>query len=350
MGAENFIVCWKCKRELLFNESKKIICPHCGVLSLIKGENGILTFMVPPLVKRSDAIIDIKRWFHSVNMPGDLARNSKLEELELLFVPFWQIEGEVTGWIYGRTPIMKETVRFEGKRRIVTQHKVGEEPYEKLIKQQNSWEGMGIDLPFLGTGTLKNKMNKLSEKGFVFLSREEIKKYGTIYETTPTIDELISSIEAKLIAKTVILNCQGQFEVKYVDLSVTRSRVRVIYYPVWQLKYSYQGRLFQVALDATDHQILYGRAPLDNSAGVVSLVAVNLLMAVFMTLMFKHTSPLNLIFLSTLGTLIFSLGMNIYEISLLGEIKLDEEQFSDTGRGNPLQKMWLSIRSIFSKR
>lgn len=305
--------------------------------------------MVQPKITRSEAIIDIKRWFHSVNMPGDLARNSKLEELEMFFVPFWKIDGEVAGWIYGRTPIMKESVRFEGKRRIVTQHKVGDEPYEKLLKQQQAWEGIGIDLPALGTGTLKNKFKKILSQNFIYTNRDRVKKLGTIYETTPTMDELLSMMESKLIAKTVIFNCQGQFEVKYVDLSVIKSLVAVLYYPVWHLKYSYQGRLFQVALDAIDRQILYGRAPLDNSAGVFSLVVINMLIVFFSFLVFKNSSILNIIILSIIGTLIFSFGMNIYEISLLGEIKLDEERLSDTGRGNVLQKMWLGIRSIFRK-
>ncbi len=345
----NFIICWKCKKEVTFNKSRRVLCSNCGALSVITGDSGILSFVVLPKVTKSEAIIDIKRWFHSVNMPGDLARNSKLEELEMFFIPFWMIEGEVTGWIYGRTPIMKESVRFEGKRRIVTQHKVGDEPYEKLLKQKQTWEGIGIDLPALGTGTLKNKFKKIMKQDFTFANRDSIKKLGRIYETTPTMDELLSRAESKLIAKTVILNCQGQFEVKYIDLSVIKSHVTVLYYPVWHLKYSYQGRLFQITLDAVDRQILYGRAPLDNSAGVASLVVINMLITLFSFLLFKNSSLLNTIILSIIGTLIFSFGLNIYEISLLGEIKLDEEQLSDTGRGNPLQKMWLSIRSLFRK-
>lgn len=334
---------------MLFGENRKVLCTHCGALSVIKGDSGILSFTVQPKITKSEAIINIKRWFHSVNMPGDLARNSKLEELEMFFLPFWKIKGEVAGWIYGRTPIMKESVRFEGKRRIVTQHKVGDEPYEKLLKQQQEWEGIGIDLPALGTGTLKNKLKKIMSHNFIYTNRSQIKKLGTIYETTPTVDELLSKMESKLIAKTVIFNCQGQFEVKYVDLSVIKSFVSILYYPVWHLKYSYQGRLFQVTLDATDGQLLYGRAPLDNSPGIASLVTINMLITLIAFLLFKNSSSLNIITFSIIMTLIFAFGMNIYEISLLGEIKLDEERLSDTGRGNVLQKMWLSIRSIFRK-
>ncbi len=346
---ENFAICWKCGKEVAFNKNRMVLCSNCGALSVISGDSGILSFTVPPKVTKSEAIIDIKRWFHSINMPGDLARNSKLEELEMFFIPFWMIEGEVTGWIYGRTPVMKERVRFEGNRRIVTKHKVGDEPYEKLLKQQQTWEGIGIDLPALGTGTLKNKFKKILNQDFIFTNRDNIKKLGTIYETTPTMDELLSRMEGKLIGKTVIFNCQGQFEVKYIDLSVIKSHVTVLYYPVWHLKYSYQGRLFQVTLDAVDRQILYGRAPLDNSAGIGSLVITNMLITLLSFLLFKGSHLLNTIILSVIGTLIFSFGMNIYEISLLGEIKLDEGQVSDTGRGNPLQKMWLSLRSLFRK-
>ncbi len=343
---ENSVICWKCGKELTFSNKRRVLCTNCGALSVIIGDNGVLSFLVPPKVTKSEAIIEIKRWFHSVNMPGDLARNSKLEELEMYFVPFWRIDGEVAGWIYGRTPIMKESVRFEGKRRIVTKHKVGDEPYEKLIKQQHTWDGIGIDLPALGTGTLKNKFKKILSQNFIYTTKDNVKKLGTIYETTPTIDELFSKIESKLIAKTVF-NCQGQFEVKFVDIGVIKSIVEVLYYPIWHLKYSYQGRLFQVTLDATDRQILYGRAPLDNSAGVFSLVLINMLIVLFSFLFFKNSSVINIVIISIIGTLLLSFGFNIYEISLLGEIKLDEERISDTGRGNILQKMWLTIRSVF---
>lgn len=345
----NSVVCWKCGKELTFSNKRRVLCTDCGALSVIRGDGGVLSFFVPPKVTKSEAIIEIKRWFHSVNMPGDLARNSKLEELEMFFIPIWRIEGEVAGWIYGRTPVMKESVRFEGNRRIVTKHKVGEEPYEKLLKQKQTWEGIGIDLPALGTGTLKNKFKKILSQNFIYTTKDNVKKLGTIYETTPTIDELLSKIESKLIAKTVILNCQGQFEVKYVDISVIKSFVEVLYYPIWHLKYSYQGRLFLVSLDATDRQILYGRAPLDNSAGVFSLVMINMIIVLFSFLFFKNSSAINIVIMSVIGTLLLSFGFNIYEISLLGEIKLDEERISDTGRGNPLQKMWLSIRSVFHK-
>lgn len=344
---EHFITCWKCGKEVVFKDTRRVICNFCRALNLIQGDGGVLSFIIKPVVKKSEVFLDVKRWFHSVNMPGDLAKNSKLEEIELYFIPLWKIEGEVVGWIYGRTPIMKESVRFEGKRRIVTQHKVGDESYEKLIKQEQSWEGIGIELPVLGTGTLKNKFKKILELASQFTSREEIKKLGTIYETTPTKEELISRMESKLIAKTVIFNCQGQFEVKYVDLNVIKALITVIYYPVWHLKYSYQGRLFQVTVDATDHQILYGRAPLDNSAGIASLVSLNMLATLFGFFIFRDSGIVNTIMLSIIGTLIFAFGMNIYEISLLGEIKLDEERISDTGRGNTLQKMWIAIRSFF---
>lgn len=327
--------------------TRRVICPSCGALSLIMGDNGILNYMIEPKVTRSEAIVDIKRWFHGINMPSDLARNSKLEELSLFFIPVLRIEGEVAGWIYGRTPIMKESARYEGKRKIITKHKVGEEPYEKILKQPQSWEGLGLELPMLGTGTLKNKIKQIFSSPLIFTTKEEVKKRGTIYETTPTRDELVSKTESKLVAKTVIVNCQGQFEVKYVDLSVLKALIWVIYYPVWHLKYSYQGRLFQVTLDATNHQILYGRAPLDNSAGIASLVFLNMSMTLLSYLLFKDSSIVNVVILSIIATLILSFGMNIYDISLLGEVKLDEERLSDTGRDNALQKMWFSIRSIF---
>jgi hypothetical protein len=93
---------------------------------------------------------------------------------------------------------------------------------------------------------------------------------GTIWQPTRGPERFIAELSVDNRSASVV--DRTAFE---------ETRVRLIYYPVWRLRYRYGGRLYGAVVDGVTGEIVYARAPQSDGHRVKWLIATAMVVSLF---------------------------------------------------------------------
>ena len=237
------LTCPKCGGVVPIPEGQVIVkCPYCDLRSFVRGDRGLRRYQVPQRMPREGAVEALRK-FLSGNMAiaRDAARQARLEEAFLAYLPFWTVWARVSAWAFGQKKVGSgDSSRYE--------------PREVRIVQEMTWNGAACDVGEFGVTQVP-----VVEQDLAPFEPEALHNAGMVFEPVGSFSQARQAAEdqfASVVRKKASLDRLEQLFVRNL-----RRRFALIYHPLWILRYLYRGRAFQVVVEAYSGKVLYGKAP-----------------------------------------------------------------------------------------
>ncbi len=259
------LACPNCGGMVPIPEGQVVVkCPYCDLRSFVRGERGLRRFQVATSVDREKALFALRR-FLSGNwaIARDANRRAQLSEAFLAYLPFWAVWGRAMGWAFGQ----QKQGGGDHTRYV---------PREVKVVEEMSWNRAACDVGEFGVGQVP-----LDTRALQPFNPEALHQAGMVFEPVGSSSKARASAEADFkqrIQSKASLSRLSQLFVRFF-----RQRLGLVYYPLWILRYLYRGRAFQVVVDGSSGQVLYGKAPgntLYRAAVLVAGMALGAFLAV----------------------------------------------------------------------
>jgi len=316
--------CGVCGGLLATRGERVLKCKYCGERSLVIIPDWMPSYYFKPKLDIAGARRAMVSLFKTPDVESGLLKTAHFESGELFFVPIYQLRARRVG-----TFVIKPQVDMNWK----TQYdQYGQPINQRLMQSISSMERMREAAP--DTRVIINDVIrglpavKLEEWGleeidpvqvliegkneYQTYNREQMDKIGTVLEPTVSVQERVDQIY-----KMTELIKQDQTQI--VD-----KRVDLIYYPVWRVRWKYQGKQYQNSIDGINGKILFARAPAKQASRVAWLLAISAaagmsigkLLSILKILILTGAMGLwILMFLSTFLLFFVAFGWNMFRYS-----------------------------------
>ncbi len=215
-----------------------VICPFCNLRSVVSGEHGLRWYQAPVRVDREQAETAFKEFLDSTkDIAADAARKARSNEVILIHLPFWAVWGGVAGHFLGYTDKDKEI-----------------RPLEKHTVENLAWNVAACDVGEFGVSHI-NLEGCLLEP----FDSEALHRAGMVFEPLGSAKEISEAAQDKLIDQLITSHKQPNASQEFAR--IIESCMGLVYYPLWVVRYLYNGRVFQVVVDGYSGEVLYGQAP-----------------------------------------------------------------------------------------
>jgi predicted RNA-binding Zn-ribbon protein involved in translation (DUF1610 family) len=244
------ITCPSCSGELDLREGILTFnCKYCGTLLTTKGESGALKFYVPKVLSRDDAIKKAFYWLgKGLAKARGLKTNSKIEDVFLVYIPYWRVRSDVVGWIFGQE-----------KRTRTVNNRVQTYYVDVERKIQKTYDNTfaACDISELGV----QKVNLAGDE-MLPVDFETLQQDGMIFNIISSESKVSESAKQQFVNDARSSARVDRINFEYYDL--VRENISVVYYPLWVTRYNFKNRTYQVVIDGEDGSTCYGKAPGNN--------------------------------------------------------------------------------------
>jgi DNA-directed RNA polymerase subunit RPC12/RpoP len=245
------LACSRCGGALAATSAFDLLrCRHCGTDHLVRDRGDVSA--VAPQGRISS------RRAHRALLDALLARGipgANVHEGRLVWLPFWQVRAKLVGWqVYQHTVVVQPSLRGPSG---------GERSSSSLIREQQRVEelvarDLDVSLPACDTrgwGLLgiTSRIEHLRLRPFS-IDREA--QHATV--ATAVVPKRAAERRAQALRSSG-LTPAGAVGVRQ-RLSLVRVRTRLIYYPVWKLRYTIAGEPGEADVDGIRGVVLRGDA------------------------------------------------------------------------------------------
>lgn len=246
--------CPDCGGMIPIPEGQTLVkCPFCGLRSFVRGDRGIRRYQVPLRVNREDALRGLREFLSGHRaITKSVARQAEITETFVAYLPFWVQWAKVLGWVFGQ-----EKVGSGDDARWVSR--------EVKIAQEMSWNRSACDVGEFGVDSLVLAKQELNP-----FKPDELHSRGMVFE--PVNSESDARRSADQDFRNRVKKMAGLDRVAQVFIQMANSRLGLVYYPLWVLRYAYRDRAYQVVVDGFNSKVLYGKAPGSNTYRAAVLV------------------------------------------------------------------------------
>lgn len=255
------LICPNCAGVVSIAEGMRVVqCPYCSLYSLVQGDRGIRRWQVPRRIDRSGAEAGARGFLSGMKKARDLSRAAKIEEVLLVYLPFWRVEATVAGWLFGRVRKDKDETK----------------PDEHYVFESMHWNDAAVDVAEFGVHRIIVSRDDLQPFDSQTLHAEAM-VFEPSESPTEAMDEASAHFRYRSRAQA------NQTRTSYENIQFLRPEFSLVYYPVWLVRYSYRNRVYQVVVDGVHGKVMYGKAPgniLYRAAALVTGLAVGNLVLV----------------------------------------------------------------------
>lgn len=244
------VTCPACGGEQDLREGVKTFnCKYCGTLLITKGVDGVVKYYVPNNLQRNIAIQNAFNWLgKGLAKARALKRLSKIDDAFLVYIPYWRVRADVIGWVFGQ----EQRTRTVNNRTETYYVDV-----EKKILQTYDRTYAACDVAELGVRTVNLAGDKMLPANF-----EQLQTEGMLFNIVSSESEITDIAQKEFVDAAVSSAKVDRITFQHHDL--VRPGVNIVYYPLWVVRYIFQGRTYQVVVDGEDGTICYGKAPGNN--------------------------------------------------------------------------------------
>jgi DNA-directed RNA polymerase subunit RPC12/RpoP len=239
-------------------------CPYCQLRSFVRGERGLRRYQTPCRVDRQAAIAALRRFLSShFAIARDAMRQAQISEAFLVFLPFWTIWGRVAAWAFGQ-------------KKVGSGDHTHYEPREVRIVQEMTWNGAACDVGEFGVASLP-----IADQELQPFNPDALHNEGLVFEPVGSVSDAHAAADKKF--RVQVTRKAGLDRLAQLFSRTLRSRLALVYHPLWILRYLYRGRAFQVVVDGSTGKVLYGKAPgntLYRAAVLVGGMALGAILAI----------------------------------------------------------------------
>lgn len=235
--------CPRCGGIVPIPEGEAVVkCPYCELASLVSGEKGVRRYQVSARVTIEQAQAALQNFLKSsLSIAPGVRREARVNEAFQVFLPFWTGWGRALAWGFGQKQVGSgDKKRWEARER-------------KVMRDMN-WNTAACDVGEFGVTRIS-----LEGRPLTAFDPEELHAAGMVFEPSGSAVEALAQAKAEFEnqARQEI----GLDRISQLFVHILRPRLGLVYYPLWILRYTYRGRIFQVVVDGYSGEVLFGKAP-----------------------------------------------------------------------------------------
>ncbi len=237
------IRCSHCGAPVEFKPGEIIAtCKYCGFTTVIETGQAFTFEHSLILNKFDEKSIDdrIHSWMSGGFLkPGDLAKKSKIDLKELVYLPFWVVSAEAKSTYKGIFERIAPAIVKEGT--------ISKE-YDWLVlaREASEFPTHEYDIPL--EGKIPFDFRKI--EGFAKLLNSEIDREDALNIAKQEIEDHHRFLLEQDVDKIVEINTE-----------VTLKQIVYLHAPVWFIKYDYKGKDYQLLIEGTAGTALKGDIP-----------------------------------------------------------------------------------------
>ena len=233
------LICPACASAVPVPEGARLVtCPACRQRLFVQGERGVRRWQLRRVITRDQAQQSVTGFFGGMNKAGDLKRRAEIDELFLVYLPFWRVLAYVAGWRLGRVRRDKDSTK----------------PVEVEVLEEMQWNDAAVDVSEFGVNHVP-----IAGKNFEPFDQDRLSAEGMIFEATESPTD--AAVEAAAYFQQVARSKKRLASTYLEKFHTLRQRLSLVYYPLWVARYQYRSRSYQVVVDGVNNKILYGKAP-----------------------------------------------------------------------------------------
>ncbi len=235
--------CPRCGGIVPIPEGEVIVkCPYCELNSTVKGEKGVRRYQVPARVNLEQAQAAFQGFLKSsLSIAPSVKREAKISEAFQVFLPFWAGWGRALAWGFGQKRVGSgDNKRWEAR--------------ESKVIRDMSWNAAACDVGEFGVTQIN-----LEGRPLAAFKPDELHAAGMVFEPSGSAEEALG--RAKMEFENRARQETGLDRISQLFVHIVRPRLGMVYYPLWVLRYTYRGRVFQVVVDGYSGEVMYGKAP-----------------------------------------------------------------------------------------
>ncbi len=242
-------------------------CHYCGGVSLVDAEGYLPCYFISPGIKVSGARRKIGKVLTDPDAPENLIREARFQGANLYFVPFYELSGRRVGTFSMKTRDERHPAKRKADTRVIMNDFLKSVPAVNIPE----WGIDGVDFDHI-----RSKRQGLLHP----FQRSKMEFFGRVFD--PKISE-----------NAVIQQSMMTVETRDNDdkTHLAELRNKLIYYPLWRVRYTYKGRAYGSTLDGVTGGVLAARVPMAErsrimwmllTSALVSLCAAKLLRLLFL--------------------------------------------------------------------
>jgi hypothetical protein len=238
-GPTQGLNCPSCGGVVPVPEGLRIVqCPFCDQHALVQGERGVQRWQVSRQVSREGAVKSAERFFTGLKKATDLKRRARVSEVFLVYLPYWRVSAFVAGWMFGRVRSGEDKTK----------------PVEVEIMEEMHWNDAAVDVSEFGVHRVS-----VSRQALEPYHPDRLHAEGMVFEPSESRTDALAEAEAHFVDRG-----RGKRRLKrkfFEKFHLLRTRLGLVYYPLWVARYEYRQRNYQVVVDGVRGEVLYGKAP-----------------------------------------------------------------------------------------
>jgi hypothetical protein len=245
------LICPECSGVVPITEGARFVtCPFCQINLLLQGENGVRRWQVTRQVERAQVEQAVRGFFSGAKKASDLKRSAEIKEIFLIYAPYWRVQSDVAGWIFGKERKDKDTVK----------------PIEVEVLENMHWSDAALEVSEYGVQRMTVAKNMLQPYDSAALHAEAL-----VFEPTESATDALAEAHQYFID---MARSKKKLETYHFEkFHFFHEALSLVYYPLWVARYSYRQRQYQVVVDGVNGRVLYGKAPGNIMYRAASLVA-----------------------------------------------------------------------------
>ena len=233
------LVCPNCSGVVPVAEGIRIVqCPYCSLHSLVQGERGVRRWQVARRVDRAGAEAGVRGFLSGMRKARDLGQAARIDELILVYLPFWRVEATVAGWLFGRVRKDKDETK----------------PDEHYVFESMHWNDAAVDVTEFGVHRIV-----VSRADLLPFDSQALHAEAMVFEPSESRTAALDEARDHFLYRS--RTAAGQTRTSYENVQLLRPDFALVYFPVWLARYSYRNRVYQVVIDGVSGKVMYGKAP-----------------------------------------------------------------------------------------
>ncbi len=239
--------CPSCGGTLAFKEGERIsVCPSCGTRSLIEIKDHIPKYVIEPDLDLRAAKSAARRLLAGEKPAPDIKKAAGFYSAGLYYLPFYEMTAQRVGKMTTKDIVRKYDVTMEEyKANVIIRDIQHQAPAVRL----GEWGLENIHL---------DKLRQL--KSIKPFDPAKLEKDAHVFDSD-------LPVEATEIGKPI-----SSIFVANDETKLLRKNIRLVFCPVWLIKYTYHNRLYRLVIDGVTGKVLFGRAPARDSERIPIMI------------------------------------------------------------------------------
>jgi hypothetical protein len=250
-AASSGLTCPNCGSPVPVPPGARIVtCAACGQSSLVQGDRGVWRWQMMNKLDRAQGLEAVKGFFRGIYKARDLDTAAEIQELMLVYLPYWRVKAFVAGWMFGRQRRDKDSTK----------------PAEVEVLEEMVWSDAATDVAELGVHRVSP-----AEAALQPYDAERLHAEGLVFEPVESPTEAFEEAKVHFLYRG---RSKGHLASTFFErFHFLRPQTALVYYPLWVARYAYRQRHYQVVVDGVSGKLLYGKAPGNGLYRAASLVA-----------------------------------------------------------------------------